>query len=66
MNIYFVDRSGPTIRDVKVFDCVDMKAVGELLVIVIKRAADAVESVQIVRASDMVRIEVTRQTTDDG
>ena len=66
LNVYFIDRSGPTLRDAKVFDCVDMKAVGELLVIVVKLAAAADESVQIVRGCDVIRIEVTRQTTDNG
>lgn len=65
LSLYFVDRSGPTLKDAKIFDCVDMKAAGELLVIVMKGPSGAGESVKIVRAGDMVRIEITKAAMDD-
>lgn len=60
MTIYYNDRSGPTLESIKVFECVDMKARGELLVITIKQPGQKEESVAIVRASDVVRIDVRK------
>jgi hypothetical protein len=60
MKIYYNDRSGPTLESLKVFECVDMKARGELLVITIKQPGQKEESVAIVRAGDVVRIEVNK------
>ena len=53
-------RSGPNLEALKVFECVDMKAHGELLAITIKQSWQNEESVIIVRASDMIRIEVSK------
>ncbi|MBU4198355.1 MAG: hypothetical protein KKG09_09040 [Verrucomicrobia bacterium] len=63
MTIYYNDRSGPTPESLKVFPCVDMKARGELLVITIKQPGQKEESVAIVRASDVVRIDVSKPAT---
>lgn len=60
MKIYYNDRSGPTLEALKVFECVDMKARGELLVITIKQPGQSEESVAIVRAIDVVRIDVSK------
>ena len=60
LGLSFVDRSGPTLRDTRIFDCVDIKAAGQLLVITVKGNKEAGDSVKIVRGSDMVRIEIAR------
>lgn len=60
MKIYYQDRSGPTLESLKVFECVDLKARGELLVITIKQPGQKEESVAIVRAGDVVRIDVSK------
>jgi len=59
--IQLVDRSGPSFQTLKVFECVDLKASGELLVITVKKADKQEESVIIIRSSDMLRIEVTKR-----
>lgn len=59
--IQLVDRSGPSFQTLKVFECVDLKASGELLVITVKKADKHEESVIIIRSSDMLRIEVTKR-----
>lgn len=60
MTIYYNDRSGPTLDSMRVFECVDMRARGELLIITIKQPGQKEESVAIVRASDVVRIDVRK------
>ncbi len=60
MKIYYHDRSGPAPESLKVFAGVDMKARGELLVITIKEPGEKEESVAIVRASDIARIDVSK------
>ena len=63
ISMFFVDRAGPRINAEKIFECVEIKAVGELLVIVVKHPDSADESVEIVRARDVVRIEVQKSET---
>jgi len=60
LSFHFVDRSGPTLRDAKIFNSVDIIAAGELLVIVAREAEGKGESVTIVRAVDMIRLEITK------
>lgn len=59
--IQLVDRSGPALQTMKVFECVDLKASGELLIITVKKADKQEESAIIIRSSDMLRIEVTKR-----
>jgi len=59
--IQLVDRSGPSFQTMKVFECVDLKASGELLIITVKKADKQEESVIIIRSSDMLRIEVAKR-----
>jgi len=59
--IQLVDRSGPSFQTLKVFECVDLKASGELLIITVKKTDKQEESVIIIRSSDMLRIEVTKR-----
>ena len=61
--IQLVDRSGPSFQAMKVFECVDLKASGELLIITVKKADKQEESVIIIRSSDMLRIEVTKRAS---
>jgi len=60
IKIFYQGRSDSSLEAVKVFECVDMEAHGELLVITIKQPKQKEESVSIVRAIDMVRIEVIK------
>lgn len=60
IKLFYQGRSGPNLESVKVFECVDIKAHGELLVITIKQQKQDEESVAIVRASDMIRIEIVK------
>ncbi len=59
--IQLVDRSGPSFQTLNVFECVDLKASGELLIITVKIADKQEESVVIIRSSDMLRIEVSKR-----
>ena len=59
--LQIADRSGPEIRGVKIFECVDLKASGELLVIRIKKGDRQDDTVMILRAADLIRIEVSRR-----
>ena len=61
LTIQMVDRSGPSLQSLKVFECVDLKASGELLIITVNKADKQEESVIIIRSSDMLRIEVTKR-----
>lgn len=60
IKLFYQGRSGPNLEALKVFECVDMQAHGELLVITIKQPGPNEESVAIVRASDMIRIEISK------
>ncbi len=60
IKLFYNGRSGPNLEALKVFECVDMKAHGELLVITIKQPGQNEESVAIIRASDMIRIEIIK------
>lgn len=59
--IQLVDRSGPSMQGLKVFESVGLKASGELLVITVKRPDKQEDSVIIIRAADVVRIEITKR-----
>jgi len=59
--IQLVDRSGPSFQTLNVFECVDLRASGELLIITVKKADKQEESVIIIRSSDMLRIEVSKR-----
>ena len=61
LTIQLVDRSGPSLQTLKVFECVDLKASGELLIITVRKADKQEESVIIIRSSEMLRIEVTKR-----
>lgn len=61
VTLQIVDRSGPEIRGVKIFECVDLKTAGELLVIRIRKGDKQDEAVMIIRAVDLIRIEVSRR-----
>lgn len=61
--IQLVDRSGPSFQTLKIFECVDLKASGELLIITVKKSDKQEESVIIIRSSDMLRIEVTKRAS---
>lgn len=61
LTIQLVDRSGPTLQSLPIFECVDLRTSGELLVISLKKTDGREESVMIVRAADLLRIEVARR-----
>ncbi len=61
ISLFFADRSGPTLRNIKVFGCLDIKAAGELLVITTAVSGEVRESVKIVRAADVIRIELAKE-----
>lgn len=60
IKLFYQGRSGPNLEALKVFECVDLQAHGELLVITIKQPGQNEESVAIIRAIDMVRIEISK------
>lgn len=61
ITVYFKERTGPRIDSIKVFECIDLKAAGELLVLIIKPEDKSEELVEIIRPDDLSRIEVTRR-----
>ena len=61
LTIQLIDRSGPSFQAIKVFECVELKSSGELLIIKVKRTEKQEEMVLIIRANDMLRIEVTKR-----
>ncbi len=58
MKVYYSDRSGSRPEALKAFECVGLKARGELLVLTCKSPGQKEESAAIIRAGDVVRIEV--------
>lgn len=60
IKLFYQGRSGPSLEAVQVFECVDIKANGELLVITIKQPGQNEDFVTIVRATDMIRIEISK------
>ena len=61
LSIQMIDRPGSSFHAMKVFECVDLKSSGELLVITVKKVDKQEESVMIIRATDILRIEVTKR-----
>lgn len=62
VRLTFRDRMGPALKDIAVFDCVTMKACGELLVLAVKNTDKTETGAEIVRAMDIVRIEFGQAT----
>ena len=63
MKVYYSDRPGSTPEALKVFECLGLKARGELLVLTCRQPGQKEESATIIRAGDVVRIEVGKRAS---
>ena len=61
VTLTFVERSGLRSELQKSATGVELSASGELVVITVKAGGASVESVAVVRAADMVKVEITRK-----
>lgn len=62
MKIFFNDRPGLASEAPKALECVELKARGELLVLICKQPGQKEESAAIIRAGDIVRIEIAKSS----
>jgi hypothetical protein len=63
LNIQLTDRSGPSFEG-RVFENVDLKSAGEVIIIKIKKSDKQNDLVMIVRASDMRNIEISQRASE--
>ena len=61
VTLTFVERSGLRSEMQKSAAVVELSAVGEAVMITVKAGGASVESVAIIRASDLVKVEITRR-----
>jgi hypothetical protein len=58
IKVFYADAPGNAAAVLKTFECREIKARGELLILAVKAAADQEPAVLILRAGDVVRIEI--------
>jgi len=61
IRIYFKDRPGSSIHASNLFECVDIKARGQVLVITARKTDKTEESVILVPASEVLRLEIIKR-----
>lgn len=61
IRIYFKDRPSSSIHSTNIFECVDIKARGQILVITARKTDKTEESVVLVPASEVLRLEVVKR-----
>jgi len=61
IRIYFKDRPGTSIKAPNLFECMDIKARGQILVITVRKTDKTEESVILVPASEVLRLEIVKR-----
>ena len=61
IRIYFKDRPGTSIKAPNLFECMDIKARGQVLLITVRKTDKTEESVIIVPASEVLRLEIVKK-----
>ena len=61
IRIYFKDRPGTSIKAPSLFECMDIKARGQVLLITVRKTEKKEESVIIVPASEVLRLEIVKK-----
>lgn len=61
IRIYFRDRPSSNIRSSNIFECVDIKARGQILVITARKTDKTEESVVMIPAGEVLRLEVVKR-----
>ena len=61
IRIYFKDRPGTSIKAPNLFECVDIKARGQVLLITVRKTDKTEESVILVPASEVLRLEIVKR-----
>ncbi len=61
IRIYFKDRPATSIKTPNVLECMDIKARGQLLLITVRKTDKTEESIIIVPASEVLRLETVRK-----
>lgn len=62
IRIYFKDRPGTSIKAQNLFECVDIKARGQVLLITVRKTDKTEESIVLVPASEVFRLEIVKHT----
>ena len=61
IRIYFKDRPGTSIKATNLFECMDIKARGQVLLITVRKTDKKEESVILVPASEVLRLEIVKK-----
>jgi hypothetical protein len=61
IRIYFKDRPGTNIKAPNLFECMDIKARGQVLLITVRKTDKTEESVILVPASEVLRLEIVKR-----
>ena len=61
IRIYFKDRPGTSIKAPNLFECMDIKARGQVLLITVRKTDKKEESVILVPASEVLRLEIVKK-----
>ena len=61
IRIFLKERPGTTIKAPDLFECVDIKARGQVLVITVRKTDKTEESVILVPAGDVLRLEIVKK-----
>ena len=61
IRIYFKDRPGTSIKASNLFECTDIKARGQVLLITVRKTDKTEESVILVPAGEVLRLEIVKK-----
>lgn len=60
IRIYFKDRPGTSIKAPNLFECIDIKARGQVLLITVRKTDKTEESVILVPTSEVLRLDIVK------
>lgn len=61
IRIFFKDRPGTSIKAANLFECMDIKARGQVLLITVRKTDKTEESVILVPANEVLRLEIVKK-----
>ena len=61
IRIYFKDRPGTSIKAPNLFECTDIKARGQVLIITVRKTDKTEESIILVPAGEVLRLEIVKK-----
>ena len=62
IRIYFKDRPGTSIKAPNLFECMDIKARGQVLLITVRKTDKTEESIILVPAGEVLRLEIVKRS----